>query len=59
MEILDDLLLKFKNPAIYVKKISKFEQKLIELCKLTQDRLKINFNITKSVIKSSETCTDY
>ena len=39
-------------------KKSKFEQKLIEICKLTWDRLKINFNITKLVIKSSEVCTE-
>ena len=44
---------------MYVKKESKFEQKLIEICKLSWDRLKINFNITKLVIKLSEVCTDY
>ena len=58
MKKLDDSLLKFKNSSRYVKKKSKFEQKLIEICKLTWDRLKMDFNITILVIKSSEICTD-
>ena len=49
----------FKNILQCVSKKSRFEQKLREIWKLSWDRLKINFNITKLVIKSIEVCTDY
>ena len=58
MEILDNQKLTFKNSSMYVQKRNQnLIKKLSEIDKISGDRLKTKFNITKLVTTSSGVCT--